>query len=118
MSKIYLVVNHIYRPANGVKTHRKDWHKLDNSWDVEDQVTIVDGTLKKNVLAQASVVIDLSHNSVLKNRNGTDDLAVRDYYLKAYQEEVKRALMIWSLKDPRNLTILKDMSNGNESDTN
>lgn len=117
MSKLYLVVNEIFRPNSHVRTHKAGWHQQPGAWTSAERVSIVDGTLKRNVLAEASVVIDLVHNTVLKNRGGDADKAVSALYLERYQDDIKQALMIWSHKDPRNMAKLREMSNGNETDT-
>lgn len=117
MSKLYLVINEIFRPNSHVRTNRAGWHEQPNAWNVAERVSIVDGTLKQRVLAEASVVIDLVDSSVLKNRGGDDAKALSAHYLGKYQEEVQQALLLWSLKDPRNMAKLRELSNGNETDS-
>lgn len=117
MSKLYLVVNEIFRPNSHVRTNRAGWHEQPNAWNVAERVSIVDGTLKQRVLAEASVIIDLVDSSVLKNRGSDDDKAIAAHYLEKYQEEVQQALLLWSLKDPRNMAKLRELSNGNETDS-
>lgn len=116
MSNLYLVATEIYRPRSHMRTTKSGWHEHPGAWEVSEQVKIIDGSLKTRVYSEASIIIDLVNNKVLKNRGSDEDKAVSAYYMKKYQDNIKQSLLVWSHKNPKNLNTLKEMSEATASE--
>lgn len=85
MKKLYLVVNHRHKPnhsTNKVKTHLKEWMFEPNAVHTDEVFDVV-SNLSFNKLTEASVVIDLVNDKIIKNRFG-DDEKVKLHYLELY----------------------------------
>lgn len=95
----FLIVNVTQRLAPGTRELREY-----ESVAIEDRVS-------NTKLNRATVIIDLLHQKLIKNRNSipfSDQLSVVDSYVRRYEKEVKYAIAQWATRNPENLRTIKD----------
>lgn len=110
MSKsVYMVINHIQRPAAGVNMSVRGNAGNPDNWETFENMFIMDN-VKRNALLTASVVIDLLAGKVLKNRFETDDSTTFREYVDRYQSDISEALKQWGRQDPNNFLRLKALA--------
>lgn len=95
----FLVIRSIQRPADGVRTERKDWGNEPRNWAVFEQPSVVDSVTTK-IMAEATVIIDVLNAAVVKSRY--TDTAVEDviqHYLTKYRAQVVEAMDVWTSRE-------------------
>jgi len=102
---IFLVIKHTQVPAKGEKTHMKDWKKT-GKWETYEEATVTDSP-KKNLIAEASVIINVSKSRIEKNRNPqTDDAAVKNMLLSLVQKYQENLAQFYARYRPETLAAL------------
>lgn len=91
----FLVVNTIFRPkGNDLK---KGWNEDQKNWDVFENPIIVDKVSSK-MMADATVIIDLFANDVVKSRHTMKDTMTLDLYTSRYKDLCEEGVATWTLK--------------------
>ena len=66
MKKVYIVVSHTFKPADGECPNQKAW-KEGGKWESNEQIEVVKN-LKNRHLTEAGIIIDVLEMKYLKNR--------------------------------------------------
>lgn len=106
----FLVVTVLYSAKPFVRTNRKAWNDNPNNWRSTELPLVVDKLTKRHI-AEASVIIDLTDNTVVKNR--FPDVANEDvvkHYTNKYADSIAQAVSLWTEKviDKVSMDILRN----------
>lgn len=116
----FLVITHVQRPNKKIDTRKAGWSTPETEWDVSENMIVVD-RIKMHQMNQASVILDLLHGKVVKNRFGENDIAVFKAYFDRYQQDIVEALKTWGRKNPENhaaLTAASEEGKDEQADLN
>lgn len=105
----FLVITHVQRPSKSIDTRKAGWSTPDTEWDVSENMIVVD-RIKTHQMNQATVILDLLHGKVVKNRFGDNNTAVFKAYFDRYQQDIVEALKTWGRKNPENHAALTEAS--------
>ena len=96
----FLVVELFSRPGDGVRTERKGWRKSVGNIKVIDYPRVVN-RISDTTMRRATVIIDLQHDKVIKNRYKCDGTAFDDEilvtYMSRYADVIEHAKLKASL---------------------
>lgn len=106
---VFLVINHITRVAQGVKTHKKGESTNPDNYEVHESMILADRVSKANQVS-SSIIIDLLNGKVLKNRFSVSDTDVFKEYVDKYQAEIGDALRRWGSQKTDNYQKLKGLA--------
>ena len=96
----FLVINVIHSAAKGTRTERKGWHLTAENWQSNDAPSIVDRVSKK-ILENATVIIDLVNNKLIKNRyqdNSSEEIL--KHFTDKYPNEIAQVIAHWKATQP------------------
>ena len=101
----FLCVNTVTRPQKGVNTSKKGWADNPQNWAIFEQPYVVDRVSNK-VMTEATVVIDIMSNAVIKSRfDNVADQEVVEHYINKYRSQVSEAMDIWLSKLARKASV-------------
>lgn len=93
----FLVVTNVARPSKDAKTSVKGWNNTQTNVNVFERVSVVD-SVSGRLLQEATIIIDILNNKVVKNRYATssDEEKVLQHFISKYGKEVTQGLEIWA----------------------
>ena len=91
MAKMFIVARYVQTPRNPKQSHLADFGKNAAAWQNNEEVRCVKN-VSSRVLTEASVVLDVAKEKVIKNRFGSD-ASFQDlykYYLEHYADYIDK----------------------------
>lgn len=91
----FLVINRSLSPSKGENTSSTNWGKT-AKWQVDEEIIIVD-RVTDNHMVQATVIIDILQQIMVKNRYSaeTDNATVLKHYMETYKEHITNGIQTW-----------------------
>lgn len=99
----FLVINVSFHPAKGVRTERKGWKTDKNNIALQEHPQLVD-RISNRILREATVIIDIISESVIKNRirmsldtvdPETLDAQVLQHFMGKYHDLIQQGRNSW-----------------------
>lgn len=107
----FLIVRTIERPAQGVKTERKNWAAERSNHAIFELPSVADRVNAK-AMREATVIIDVMQARIVKSRFDLEtDETVVNHYMTKYKGEIAEAMEIWMMraaKDPKTAESLRN----------
>ena len=91
----FLVINRSLSPSKGENTSSTNWGKT-AKWQVDEEIIIVD-RVTDNHMIQATVIIDILQQIMVKNRYSaeTNNEIVLKHYMETYKEHITDGIRTW-----------------------
>lgn len=93
----YLVITLVHRPREGVDTSKKGWAENPRNITAFERPVVTD-RLTRKIETEASFIIDIMQQRVVKSRLEKPEHEVVNYFLDKYDDLIKRGLNAWSRK--------------------
>lgn len=93
----YLVITVVERPSNRARTNKAGWADAPKAMDLFERPQMVD-KLTRKVLSEASFIIDILQNKVVKDRYGKPEAEVINHFLEKYDGLVRQGMDVWMRK--------------------
>lgn len=104
----FLVVKTIRRPSDLARTERKGWQEQIGAETLSERPLVVDRVSDRH-LREATVIIDLMHVKLVKNRFDAPEDEIVNHFLERFKDEVSQGMTLW-LRNRAGAAMLREQA--------